>query len=311
MTKSYKILLATDYSSDVMNAERYAVQFARSTNSDLRLMHAYEIPLNYTPEKPIEFSKSGEDFHDSESKRLEQHCNNLFKTLGLKKEDLNCSTIVKEGSAGKRIREEAENWEADFIIVGTHGASGFRKLFFGSHAWDVIKKASVPVLAVPVDAYYNGIKNIVFALEQRDGEILAINYLVHLAKEFDAEVTALHFTSFVLPKEFEIELFEKFKSEILDKISYHKLNVRLEYNHEIIKGLNDYCSRVNADWLVMSPEKPSIFEKIIMSDYSITKNMSFCTRTPLLAIPEYYNTDNLKFWEMFELDEKYLDKDMA
>ena len=308
MTKSFKIILATDYSEAVMNAERYAVQFAKSTNSDLRLVHVYEIPLSYSPAKPIEFSKSCEDFHNSEIAILEQHRDKLFHSLDIKKDELNSNCVVREGSAGKQIREEAEDWEADFIIVGTHGVSGFRKLFFGTHTWDVIKKSSVPVLAIPIDGMFNGIKNIVFALEQREGEILAINYLVKLAKQFDADVTALHLTSFVLPKEFEIEMFEKFRADIHDKILYDKLSIRLEYNHDIIQGLNDCCLRAKADWLVMSPQKPSLFEKIIMLDYSVTKNMSFYTRTPLLAIPEYYNTDNLKFWEMFELDEKYMNQ---
>lgn len=306
MRKSFKIVLATDYSEAVMNAERYALQFAKDTHSDIWLVHAYEIPLSYSPTKPIEFSKTREDFHDSELARLEQHRDELFKSLGIEKGELNCKCVVHEGSAGKQIRDVAEEWEADFIIVGTHGVTGLRKLFFGSHAWDVIKKASIPVLAIPTDALYKGIKNIVFALEQRDGEIKAINYLVKLAKTFNAEVNVLHLSNFVLSKEFEIEMFEKFKAEILDKISYDKLNIRLEYNHEIIQGLNDYCLHCKADWLVMSPQKPSLYEKMIMLDYSVTKNMSFYTQTPLLAIPEYYNTDNSKFWQMFELDEKYI-----
>lgn len=304
--KSFKIVLATDYSEAVMNAERYAVQFAASTNSDLRLVHAYEIPLSYTPTKPIEFSKSREDFHNSELERLEKHRDKLFQSLGIENAAQHCKCVVREGSAGKQIREEAEDWEADFIIVGTHGSSNLHKMFFGSHTWDVIKKSGVPVLAIPVDALYNGIKNIVFALEEREGEILAINYLVQLAKEFKAEVNVLHLTNYVLSKEFEIELFEKFKAEIVEKISYDKLNIRLEYNHEIIQGLNDYCIRAKADWLVMSPQKPSLYERMITLDHSFTKNMSFCTRTPLLAIPEYFNTDNSKFWEMFELDEPLL-----
>ena len=92
--------------------------------------------------------------------------------------------------------------------------------------------------------------------------------------------------------------------EVKEKISYSKLDLLFAYNEDIINGINDFCSSAKADWLVMSPEKPSLYERIIMLDYSVTRNMCFHTHTPLLAIPEYYNTDNSKFWEMFELDEK-------
>ena len=45
MEKSFKIILATDYSKAVMNAERYAVQFAKATNSIITLFHVYDRPL--------------------------------------------------------------------------------------------------------------------------------------------------------------------------------------------------------------------------------------------------------------------------
>ncbi|MBA3705790.1 MAG: universal stress protein, partial [Bacteroidetes bacterium] len=46
MKQQFKILLATDYSEEVMNSERYAVQFAEQTNAVLTIVHVYEIPFN-------------------------------------------------------------------------------------------------------------------------------------------------------------------------------------------------------------------------------------------------------------------------
>lgn len=36
-----------------------------------------------------------------------------------------------------------------FIVMGTHGLSGTRKLFFGSTTQQIIRRADVPILAVP------------------------------------------------------------------------------------------------------------------------------------------------------------------
>ena len=84
MEKCFKILLSTDYSNSVMNAERYAVQFAEDTDSILIFFHVYELPLSSTPSKPLEFAKTRDAFYTSELKKLEDHRDKLFRSLGIK-----------------------------------------------------------------------------------------------------------------------------------------------------------------------------------------------------------------------------------
>lgn len=47
------------------------------------------------------------------------------------------------------IYREAQRWQADLIVIGTHGRSGFSRLFLGSVAEGVVRMAMVPVLLVP------------------------------------------------------------------------------------------------------------------------------------------------------------------
>jgi nucleotide-binding universal stress UspA family protein len=49
---------------------------------------------------------------------------------------------------GEAIAEEARNWEADLIVVGTHGRRGVERILLGSGAEQVIRHAPVPVLVV-------------------------------------------------------------------------------------------------------------------------------------------------------------------
>ncbi len=308
MRKKLKILLATDYSEAAVNAEHYAIKFALDTNAELRLIHVYQIPLIYTPTKPIEYVKSRDDFKKLELQILQLHLDELFKALNLKKDELICDCTVSEGIAGKVIIEEAKEWIPDFIVLGTHGVSILKKVLLGSHAWNVIKKACAPVLAIPIEGKYTGIKNIVFAIEERKGEIKAINYTVRFAKEFDAKVTILHFTNFAISKKYETEKYKAFKHEIQENISYDKLNIILKYHQNIIDGLNDFCLKSNADLLAVSPAEHTFFEKMIMLDYSFTKNMSFQTKLPILCIPEYQNPKSSKFWELFEVDQSYINE---
>jgi len=46
------------------------------------------------------------------------------------------------------INNEALNWPADLIVIGTHGRSGLTRLLLGSVAEGVVREASVPVLLI-------------------------------------------------------------------------------------------------------------------------------------------------------------------
>jgi len=47
-----------------------------------------------------------------------------------------------------RIVEHAELWQADLIVIGSHGRRGAARLFMGSDAENILRLARVPVLVV-------------------------------------------------------------------------------------------------------------------------------------------------------------------
>jgi nucleotide-binding universal stress UspA family protein len=58
--------------------------------------------------------------------------------------------VVHTGKAEVEILECAAVEKADLIVMGTHGLSGYRKMFFGSVTERVLRRAAVPVLIVPL-----------------------------------------------------------------------------------------------------------------------------------------------------------------
>lgn len=304
MEKQFKILLATDYSDSVMNAERYAVQLARSLSASLTFLHVYQFPISAAPTRVLDYAKVRSDFEQSELKCLEHHRQNIFHTLGMRMDALQTECVVREGKVGREVRLEARDAEMDFVIVGTHGTSRLRKMFYGTHAWDVMRRSSVPVLAVPKEALFTDIRRIVFATEYREGELPVINYITQLAARFHADVTVLHVTNFVLSKKFEDEMFRKFHDEVISRNTYSRLDFRVAHYEDIATGLDDFCQRCEANWLVMSPEKSNLID-LLLPKVSMTRKMSFQTHIPLLSIPDFYNTEHASFWKMFELDEQY------
>src|SRR5262252_2572810 len=58
------------------------------------------------------------------------------------------SVVLAEGVAHEQIVRAAKSKKADLIVVGTHGRTGFAKLFLGSVASRVVTAAHCPVLTV-------------------------------------------------------------------------------------------------------------------------------------------------------------------
>lgn len=66
-----------------------------------------------------------------------------LKNLGLKAEG-----VIREGSPGKTIVNEAREWDADLIVVGAHGLSGLESLIMGNVARHVVDQAVCSVEVV-------------------------------------------------------------------------------------------------------------------------------------------------------------------
>jgi nucleotide-binding universal stress UspA family protein len=49
---------------------------------------------------------------------------------------------------GDAVAAEAREWEADLVVVATHGRRGLGRVLLGSGAEQVIRQAPVPVLVV-------------------------------------------------------------------------------------------------------------------------------------------------------------------
>jgi nucleotide-binding universal stress UspA family protein len=87
---------------------------------------------------------------------------------------------------------------ADLLVIGTHGRSGFQRLFLGSVTEKVIRKATCPTLVVPPRApdVPSGspiqFRRILCAVDFSDSSLEALAYAINIAEEADAKLTALH-----------------------------------------------------------------------------------------------------------------------
>ena len=107
--------------------------------------------------------------------------------------------VLKMGSPSAEILKAATSRAADLLVMGTHGFSGARKLFYGSTLQAVLADAHVPVLAIPLvkdgDALHAPLVSLApilapvdFSPESR----AAAHAAAGLARALDLRLTLLH-----------------------------------------------------------------------------------------------------------------------
>ncbi|MFV5692702.1 universal stress protein [Flavobacterium sp. LT1R49] len=75
-------------------------------------------------------------------KNLQMLVDTVFK-------DYKVRTFVEEGMPHEVILNVAKEWDADMIVLGTHGRTGFSHLIMGSVAEKVIRHSEIPIFIIP------------------------------------------------------------------------------------------------------------------------------------------------------------------
>jgi nucleotide-binding universal stress UspA family protein len=141
-----RILVPVDGSDTSRRGLKEAVSLSKALGSTIRIVHIVDdSPLALNPEAGVAAAPLVEDFAEG-GKEIIANARALAAQLGADVE-----TALHENFAGRvadRIVDEAKEWGAELIVMGTHGRGGLRHAVLGSQAEAVVRAASVPVLLV-------------------------------------------------------------------------------------------------------------------------------------------------------------------
>ncbi len=143
-----KIILATDFSDISKDASYYALQLAHAFKAELKALHvfdtsAWNVPFHdYSSLEELGINRVVQGFEETR-----QRGKNALKELA-KSFDLEVETIFTEGKPGHEIVRVAEELNADLIVLGSHGHSGWRRFTIGSVTEFVGKHAPCAVFTI-------------------------------------------------------------------------------------------------------------------------------------------------------------------
>ena len=154
MKKIQRIIVAIDYEQESEKVALAALQLVEQLHSEVAFVSVVEqsviminndimgmggmgINENITTEMQIE--NSWKTNFESKHKNLKD--NLFYKHL--------VTSFIVEGIPEDEILSKSKSWNADLIVMGTHGRTGIDHILIGSVSEKVIRHSTIPVFVIP------------------------------------------------------------------------------------------------------------------------------------------------------------------
>jgi nucleotide-binding universal stress UspA family protein len=141
-SKFSRIMVAIDGSEHSLKAAEYALEIAKSFNSQLFAVTVTFVPESYRLRQEDVLRESREM---ADSRTWLENFSHEAKADNI---ELKTELINSHRPVDYVILEYAEEKNIDLIVVGTRGRSGFKRLLLGSIASSVVSYAHCPVMVV-------------------------------------------------------------------------------------------------------------------------------------------------------------------
>ena len=154
-----KILYATDLTPNAAHAFRHAISLARCHEAEVYIVHVLpEVDaavVNYVATVMGEDKLAGMEISrmDEVSAQIHRRLTSFAQSeLTDHPEDLNrvVSVEVLHGHPSAEILKVADRYEADLVVLGSHGKGKLKYAFLGSVAEKILRKSLRPVMVVPL-----------------------------------------------------------------------------------------------------------------------------------------------------------------
>ncbi|MBP2831479.1 universal stress protein [Aquimarina sp. U1-2] len=275
------ILIPTDFSENSWNAIVYGLLFFKNIQCRFYILHVsgYEKTDNATVSHPKnnfldQIMKNDKEKLQRLLDRIEQlpiNNNHRFFTSN--------DYIFFIDSIKKQIEEKS----IDFIVMGSRGGSGHKKITVGSNTADVITKVKCPVMVIPEKAVYKKPREIAFPtdynLQYKDRVLHTIAKVLQIN---DAALRVLH----IARKKQELSKLQKENRRFLhaylhkaSDLSFHFLS-----NSNIEEAMQSFVESSHIDMITMVAKNLNFFQHILF--YPTIEKINYHTHVPFLVVHE-------------------------
>jgi nucleotide-binding universal stress UspA family protein len=270
--KMKKIIVPVDFSDTSVNAAKYAIEMAKNIEgSSITLYHVYSsISFSTLTSKD---STSRQMVSEAELKELRGRIGNGYDAI---------SCVAEPGSFVEALASYALGNHIDLVVMGITGSSKITQVFMGTNTLNVIRNISCPVMIIPPDAKYTGLKKAVFTSDFKDvARTTPFPVIKNIMDTFKPHLDILNVDS-----EHFVELTEEFKIEreaMEDKLGAYNPEFSFLRAYDFVEGISTFVENRNIDVIITVPRKHSFFSQLFVTSH--TKKLAYHSTVPIIAIP--------------------------
>ena len=238
-----KIIVLTDFSNQSEQALKAAADLAKKHKVELLVVHMLELnqaiitsPDGMYIEQTVFLVKLAE-------KNLKEFLEKPYL------EGVKVTPVIKHYKVFSELNAIAKEHDADLIVMGSNGASGFEEMFIGSNAEKVVRNATVPVLVIKGEITNLSLDRFVFACDFNDDTLPAFQK----AKEFAAMLDASMEVVFINTPNDDFmsnrDAYQKINKFLTKANSAQQVEIYNDYSVE--QGIINYGNTILADAIAM------------------------------------------------------------
>jgi len=235
-----RILVPTDFSEHARYASKVAAQIARKNNAEIYLLNLLDLPSHMNdavndgvniPEVMLYLAKTKE--------RLAELMDEPYF------EGLTVHADARLERAFEGIVTYSKEKNADLIVMGSHGASGFQEMFIGSNTEKVVRSSDIPVIIIKAEMEEFNIERFVFASDFSNEIKKPFQKLVEFANLFEAKLDLVMINT---PNSFKTnDLAENIMQHFISGFPIKNYTLHIYNDTNIEKGIINYSNKANAD----------------------------------------------------------------
>ena len=238
-----KIIVPVDFSNHSDYALEVAAGLAKKIKAELLALHMLEL-------SEVIFTKSFTE-RQEDALLLLRIAEAKFEEF-LKKDYLKgvkVTPIVKHFKVFSEVNEVAIEYDADLIVMGSHGTSGMVDVFVGSNTEKVVRSADIPVFVVKNRIPDLKLDDVVFASDFKEENIRPFLLAVHLFESFDSKIHLLYVNlpneNFRSTTEIDNRIAEFLQKAEGSTARMKDVNYHADYSVE--RGIINFSNRLGAD----------------------------------------------------------------
>ena len=282
MKTSTTILVPLDFSKCSENALAVAVKLAAKTKSKIIALHVVQITDGGGMENfafvPDDYQLKTEIAQNGLDEAISSVVHLVRRNLS---EDPEIFRLIEVGTVETTICEAAEKHNVDYIIMGTQGEVSVLDKYLGSTAYNVIKHAPCPVMAIPENA--NIPQNLIlgYATDFSAADVYEIWKSTRIFRPFNPILKCVHFYDSPSEDRSKMEELKLYFKETNPKLPVKLFNLPAE---DKLKDMNNFIEHENVNILIMFKPKRTLFDSLFHSSW--TKELAMHSSIPLFVFKD-------------------------